>query len=364
MLLEGVQKTLGIVEKRTTVPILNNVLIKAGEGRIRLAATSREISLISDYEAAVMSPGEITISARKLFEMIHEVQGDVLHLDVNEANWIHITCGKTVFRLPGISADDFPKIDENEEVAFFKIKGSILRDIIGKTFYAMSMEETRVNLNGTLLETEVTDGKTFLKMVATDGHRLSLATANTGKEEFLSLEKGVIIPRKGISEIRKIIELDEEEIEIGTRKVVFIFRKGNVVLKVNLIDSDYPDYRKVLELDQGTPISLDREQLLRCLKRMSVISSEKFAGVKIKTQGSKFFLNSSNPDVGEASDELDISPAEKELEAGYNVQYLIEAIESVDEKTVILEIREGQRPGAVRPAEGNGYLCVIMPLKI
>ena len=174
----------------------------------------------------------------------------------------------------------------------------------------------------------------------------------------------MIIPRKGISEIRKIIELDEEEIEIGTRKGVFIFRKGNVVLKVNLIDSDYPDYRKVLELDQGTPISLDREQLLRCLKRMSVISSEKFAGVKIKTQGSKFFLNSSNPDVGEASDELDISPAEKELEAGYNVQYLIEAIESVDEKTVILEIREGQRPGAVRPAEGNGYLCVIMPLKI
>jgi len=362
--LEGVQKTLGIVEKRTSMPILNNVLVKTGNGKIRIAATNREISLIADYDADILRPGEITLSARKLFEMIREIQGELLHVTMNDSNWIHINCGKTNFKMPGISAEDYPKIDEDEDIRFFRIRGNILLDMIGKTFFAMSTDETRVNLNGTLFEAEKSDGHVLLKMIATDGHRLSLASVDTGLEEFLTLEKGVIIPRKGIAEIRKLIEGDEKELEIGTKKGFCILRKDNIVLKVSLIDSEYPDYRRVIALDEGIGIELDREQFLRSLKRMGVISSERYNGVKIKIQGSKILLNSNNPDIGEASDEIDIPKNDKDFEVGYNVRYLIDAVEALNEKSIVLELRDGLKPGAIKPVQGDGYLCVIMPLKI
>jgi DNA polymerase-3 subunit beta len=364
VLLEGVQRTLGIVEKRTTMPILNNVLVKAANNRIRIAATNREISLIADYDAEIIDPGEITLSARKLFEMLREIQGDVLHISMNDTNLIHISCGKTNFRIPGISAEDFPKIDEEEEISFFRIKGSILLDMISKTFFAMSTDETRVNLNGTLFEVEKNDERFLMKMVATDGHRLALASMDAGMEDFFPLEKGVIIPRKGIAEIRKIIETDDKDLEIGSRQGFWIIRKDNIVLKVSLIDSEYPDYKRVIELEEGVAIELEREQLLRSLKRMGVISSEKYSGVKVRIQGNKILLNSNNPDIGEASDEIEIPEGHKEFEVGYNVRYLIDAVEAITDKSVVLELREGLKPGAIRPGEGDGYICVIMPLKM
>jgi DNA polymerase-3 subunit beta len=364
VLLEGVQKTLGIVEKRTTMPILNNVLVKAKEGKIRIAATNREISLIADYDAEVIHFGEITLSARKLFEMIRELQGDILHIILNESNWINISCGKTHFRIPGISAEDYPNVDQDEEVSFFKVKGSILLNMITSTFFAMSTDETRVNLNGTLFETEKADGRVFMKMVATDGHRLSLTSVDTGMEDFLLLEKGVIIPRKGIAEIRKIIEADDKEIEIGIKKGFCIIRKENMVLKVSLIDSEYPDYRRVIALEEGVSIQLDREQFLRSLKRMGVISSEKYSGVKIRILGNKILLNSNNPDIGEASDEIEIPVSNREFEVGYNVRYLIDAVEAIGDKDVVIELRDGLKPGTIKPAQGDGFLCVIMPLKM
>jgi DNA polymerase III subunit beta len=364
VLLDGVQKTLGIVEKRTTMPILNNVLLKADGNRITIAATNREISLISDYEAEVIRTGDITLSARKLFEILRELQGDGLHLVLNDSNWITVTCDKTHFRIPGISAEDYPKIFEDEEVQFFKIQGDMLLDMINKTFFAMSTEETRINLNGALLETERMDGHLLVKMVATDGHRLALSSVDTVLENFLPLEKGVIIPRKGIMEIRKILESDAGEVEIAIKKGFCILRKGNVVLKISLIDAEYPDYRRVISLEEGVSIELEREQFLRSLRRMGVMSSEKYSGVRIKIQENKIFLNSNNPDVGEASDEIDIPAGNQEFEVGYNVRYLIDAVEAISEKTVVMELRDGLKPGTIRPGKGVGYLCVVMPLKM
>ena len=364
VLYEGIQRTLGIVEKRTIMPILNNVLIKAANNKITIAATNREISLIADYDAEVVTAGDITLSARKLYEMIREVQGEVLHMRLNDANWIHIDCDKAHFRIPGISADDYPKIAEDEEISFFKVSGKILLDMINKTFFAMSTDETRVNLNGTLFETEKADEHLFLKMVATDGHRLALAGADTDLGDFIPPEKGMIIPRKGIAEIRKIVEGDEGILEFGIRQGFCVIRKSNIVLKVSLIDSDYPDYKRVVALEEGVSVELDREKFLRALRRMGVMSSEKYSGVKIKIHENKILLNSNNPDVGEASDEIDISVGGKEFEVGYNVHYLIDAVEALQEKNIILEIREGLKPGTIRPVKGQDYLCVIMPLKM
>ncbi|MFB3925052.1 MAG: DNA polymerase III subunit beta [Syntrophales bacterium] len=364
VLLEGVQRTLGIVEKRTTMPILNNILIRAGADKIRIIATNREIGLIADYEAGVKAPGEITLSARKLYEMIREVPGEDIHFEMNDANWITLTSGKMRYRIPGVSADDFPKVDDDDNVIYFKVNGGIIRDMINKTFFAMSTEEMRVNLNGALFETEQEGDQYRIKMVATDGYRLSLASADIGISEFLHLEKGIILPRKGISEIRKIIEADDHDVEIGAKKGQCLIKKENVLLKVNLIDSEYPDYRKVISMDREISVELDRELFLQSLRRMGVISSEKYSGVVIKLSNNKMLLNSTNPDIGEASDEMDISYSDKEIEVAYNVKYLLDAIEAIDDKKIIFEIREGLRPGTIRPAGSDGYQCVIVALKV
>jgi DNA polymerase III subunit beta len=363
-ILEGIQKTLGIVEKRTTLPILSNVLIRTGEGQIRIVATNREIGLIADYPADVIQQGEITLSARKLYEMIREVQGEVVHLKMNDVNWVSIKCGKVGYKIPGIGVDDFPNMTDDEDTNFYKIKASILEEVIEKTFFAMSLEEMRIYLNGALMETEKDGERSIIKMVTTDGHRLAIVTMETGSQDFLNLEKGIIIPRKGISEIRKLIEGCEGEIEIGVRKGMCIIRKDGVVLKVSLIDSEYPDYRKVLPKEKGSAIEFDREQMLRSLKRMNVIASEKYYGVRIKVAGDKMLLSSTNPDIGEAYDEVDISPVDKEIEIGYNVNYLIDAIEVIDEKKGLFEIRDGLKPASIRPFESKDYMCIIMPMKI
>lgn len=363
-ILEGIQKTLGIVEKRTTLPILSNVLLRTGPGQLRVVATNREIGLIADYEADVIEPGEITLSARKLYEMIREIQGDVVHFKMNDVNWVSIKCGKVGYKIPGIGVDDFPNMTDDEETSFFKLKASTLREIIEKTFFAMSMEEMRIYLNGALLETEKEGERWIVRMVTTDGHRLAVASRDTGAQEFLNLEKGIILPRKGISEIRKLIEDCEGDVEVGVRKGMCVIKRDGVVLKVSLIDSEYPDYRKVLPKDKGSAIEFDREQMLRSLKRMNVIASEKYYGVKIKISGDKMLLNSTNPDIGEAYDEVDISPADKPIEIGYNVNYLIDAIEVIDEKKGLFEIRDGLKPASVTSCESNDYMCIIMPMKI
>jgi len=363
--LDGIQKTLSIVERRTTIPILNNVLIRAGgQSDICVVATNREIGLVAHYEAEVKTPGEITLSARKLYEMVREIQGESIHVKMNETNWVGVSCGKVSYRIPGISADDYPKVESDDKQKYVAINSGILTEMIEKTFFAMSQEEMRINLNGVFLEVEKDEKGGKFRMVATDGHRLSLVEMDMEQQKFLELEKGIIIPRRGVSEIRKLLEQGDEDVEVGVEKGMVVLRKKNTLLKISLIDADYPDYKRVIAMDKGNAVELDRDQFLHALRRMGVMATDKYNGVRIKISGDRMLLNSTNPDVGEANDEVDIVPQDKEMEAVYNVRYLIDAVEVMDEEKMVFEMREGLRPGTVRPSVKENYLCIIMPLKV
>jgi len=363
--LEGLQKTLSIVERRTTIPILNNILLRAGgEKELGLIATNREIGLVSSYEADIVTPGEITLSARKLYEMIREIQGEIIRVRMNEQNWVSVSCGKVNYRIPGISADDYPKVESGESQKFFTISGGLLTDMIEKTSFAMSQEETRTNLNGIFMEVEKGDAGERLRMVATDGHRLSLVEMDMGEQKFLDLEKGVIIPRRGVGEMRKLLEQEDGNIEVGVDKGAILLKKKNMFLKISLIDADYPDYRRVISMDKGNRVELERDPFLHALRRMAVMATDKYNGVKIHVSGDRMQLNSTNPDVGEANDEVDIIPQDREIDIVYNVRYLIDAVEVIDEEKMVFEIREGLKPGTIRPASKENYFCIIMPLKV
>ncbi|MDO9528301.1 MAG: DNA polymerase III subunit beta [Syntrophales bacterium] len=357
--LEGLQKTLSIVEKRTTLPILNNILIRTQSERVRIAATDREVGLISYYAATIITPGEITVGARKLFEMVREIDGEIINFKVLENNWVTVTCGKIIYKIPGISAEDFPEVSDIENMESISIPCDVLKNVFEKTFFAISQDDMRPNLNGVFFE--IIDGN--IAVVATDGHRLSLVKMPLEGNDNLNI-KGVIIPRKGVSEIRKLVEAGDDDVDMCVTDGVCVVKKQDTVLRVSLINSEYPDYRRVIPQEGGVEIQLDRDKILHSLKRMSVMSTEKFSGVKIEVYDQRMVLTSTNPDVGEAKDEIDVSYEGEKMEVGYSVRYLIDAMDPIDGDVVSFEIRSGDGPGVVRSAGSDAYMCVVMPIKL
>ena len=359
--LDGIQKTLGIVEKKTTMPILNNVLLKTEKNKIKIVATDREISLISDYDAEIIEKGEITLSAKKLYEMVREIQGEVIHVTKTN-NIVKVTCQRAVYKIPGLPADDFPSISDDQDVKFCNIPGSVIKDLINKTAFAMASDETRKNLNGVLLEAVLDDSNQIWRMVATDGHRLALAKGIT-VERCPDLKKGIIIPRKGLSEVKKIFD-EYENIGIGLHKNMLIIKTENTILKVSLVDADYPDYKRVIPLEKGIGIVLEKESFLHALRRMNVVSSERYSGVIVSFSSNKMTLNSTNLDVGEATEEIDISYNGEDIDVGFNVNYVIDAVSVIQGDNILFEIGLGLKPSVIKPSEGDNCLCIVMPLKI
>jgi DNA polymerase-3 subunit beta len=361
MFLLGIQKTLGIVEKKTTIPILNNVLLKAEDNKIKIVATDREISLISEYEADIIEKGDVTVSAKKIYEMIREIQGETVSF-VEKNNTVKISCQRAFYKISGLPAEDFPLVSDDQDVDFLKINGSVIKDLINKTSFAMATDETRRNLNGVFLETAIEGSYNLLRMVATDGHRLSLSKS-VPLESRLSMGKGIIIPRKGLLEIKKIVD-ENKEVDIGVVKNLFIVKADNTVLRVSLVDADYPDYKKVIPTEKGISVVLDKEVFLHALRRMSVVSSERYGGVILSFSKGKLTLNSTNLDVGEATEEIDIDYEGDLVDCGFNVNYLMDAVAVVDKDQVLFEVGIGLKPSVIKQVDDDSYLCIIMPLKI
>lgn len=364
--LKGIQRTLGIVEKKTTMPILSNLLIRTQRDRVKIIAADREIGLVADYEAEIIREGDITLSARKLHEMVREIQGEIIHVSKNEKEAVILTCKKEVYRIPGIPADDYPMVEAQEGLPMYKMKGEVLGEMIRKTAFAVSTDEMRKNLTGVFFEKERIDEASFIKMVATDGHRLAVVkTAITEEEnDFLSMEKGVIIPRKGLSEIRRLVEDDSGDLFIGINKGMCMLKTDHTLLKVSLIDGEYPDYKRVIPTEKGIVVGVGKNTFMHALRRMSVISSERYSGVIITVLNNRMVLNSTNPDVGEANDEIEISYQGEERSVGYNVTYLIDALDVIDEEWVDFEIGMAMKPAVIRAVGNENYFCIVMPLKL
>lgn len=370
--LEGIQKTLGIVEKKATVSIMNNLLIRTKRARdqcdlngarIEIVATDMEIGLVADYEADIVREGDITLSARKLYEMVREIQGEMIHVSKSEKDVVTMTCEKVVYRIPGIPADDYPLVANRADMPFCRIKGNILREMIRKTSFAMSTDEMRRNLNGVLLEAEQTGETPCIRMVATDGYRLSVIKMDPGEKDFSFPDKGIIIPRKGLGEIRKLVEDEPEELFLGIDPGVCIIKTDHTLLRVSLIDWKYPDYRRIIPAEEGISLQMDKDKIFHALRRMSVISSENYNSVMMTLSKGMVVLNSTNPDVGEANEEIEVVYQGEERSFSYNIKYLMEAIDVIDEERVAFEISEGKGPGVIRAVGNENYFCIVMPLK-
>lgn len=372
VLLKGLQRTLGIVERKGALPVLGNVLIQAvTKDTLRIVATDRELCLMIDYRASVIKKGQLTIPAKKLFETVRELQGETLHLVEIAGSVAQLTCEKTVCRLRGLPAEDFPTLPTLADEEGSKIgAGALFRSLIGKVFFAVSTDGAKKNLEGVFLQRDPSAGKTMLRMVSADGHRLALAETDMTDFERRSgdpicvPEKGVIVPRKGLQEIRKLLDGEDADVFIQVKDQTFIVRnEKNTRLSVSLIDGEFPDYRRVIPApgDDDAVVRFEKGSILHCLRRMGVINAE---CADLEISADLLVLSATHPDVGDIRDEIPAQYQGDGKTVKFNVAYLIEAIEVVPGDLVEFRIPKGRDMAVIKAAADDaGYLCVIMAMK-
>lgn len=352
--------TQGIVERRNTMPILANVLIESSKGNIYLTATDLEVGVRGRLDGEVSHEGTITVNAKKLYEIVREAPEEILQVKRLDNDWVEIKSGKSVFKIVGIDAREFPQFPNFEKDSLSKVPAKIIREMIERTIFSVSTDETRHSLNGVFVE-EADSGR--LRMVATDGHRLALIERAIGS---LALEKGVIVPRKGLAEVRKLLEGSEEGVvSIGFKENMGLVVKEDVELFMRLIDGDFPDYSKVIPKDNQQQARIEKDDLLHALRRVSILSSERYKGIKVEFKEGRLAISANNPDLGEAVEEIDIDYQGKPLIVGFNARYLLDVLSILDAGGEIeLSFNDALSPGLLKVVGDDGYLYVVMPMRL
>jgi len=360
--LKGLARVQGIVEKRNTIPVLSNVLLEGTDGELCLTATDLEVGMQSTYPAKIRKPGKITVSAKKLYEIIKELPDNEISFNAKDNCWIEVECGKAQFNIVGLSADEFPNFPKPDKTSFISLQSSLCKEMIEKTFFAVSQDESKYNLNGIFCQ--VQEDTDQLRMVATDGHRLSMIDKTIEKNESEELTRGVILPRKGILELRKLAEEGETDLRLGFMDNNAVVSKDQTVIIMRLVDGEFPDYGRVIPKNNEQQASIAVDPFLHALRRMIIVSSEKSRGVKMNLKNNLLEVSSSNPELGDAREELDVEYQGTELSVGFNARYLLDILQVQDQDRINIILKDNLSPGLIKPVDEDGYLAVIMPMRL
>lgn len=363
ILYKALHKIQGIVDKKTSMPILSNVLIEASDDSISLIATDLDVGMKSTYTVSVIAPGKITVSAKKLYEIVKELPNNEVFIKSKDNDWIEIKCNKVKFNLVGLSPDEFPyfPVINND---LLNIDTSTLKNMIDKTIYAISYDETKYNLNGVLFKSELVDNNTNLIMVATDGHRLSIAKEVVNNVSSLQLSSGVILPKKGINEIRKILDDSDVNLQFGFIDNSAVFKKDNSYLVMRLVDGEYPDYKRVIPTANEKCIYINKDEFIHSVRRMAILSNEKFKGILLDISAQAITITSSNPDLGDATEVIDVQYVGEPLSVRFNAKYLLDVLSVVETNNIIIKIKDELSPSIIVPDSKDNFISVIMPMRL
>lgn len=364
----GLGMVQGIVERRNTVPILGHVLIEPEGAVVRLSATDLEVGLRTEIPCEPCDKDAITLNARKLFEIVREAEGDKVSIKSLDKDWMELRCGRARFKMMGLDPRSFPAMPSQGEGARKSLKGelkiaaAVLADMIDKTLFAVSPDEARYNLSGVYIEAPE---KGLARMVATDGHRLALV----GREAAgFAMEGGAIIPRKGLGELRKLLDqAGDAEIQLVLDGQLAWLKRGATEVSMRLVEGEFPDYRGVIPKDSRYHIAIACERLLNAIKRVAIFSNERYHGVKLGFAASTLTVSSISPDMGEASEEVDIDFSGDEFSIGFNASYLQQVLNVIaknSEAQAVLGISDEVSPGVITTPSDSQFEYVVMPMRL
>ena len=354
--LRGVQMVQNIVEPRQTLPILANILLE-GEGEtVRVTATDLEVGARVTVPARVASKGAVTVSARKLAEIVKELPAAALTLKVGDNAAVSIRCAGVSYRLVGLPPDDFPPVVPASPSSWIPIEARALREMLQQTSFAISHDENRYALNGVLFSVQ---GKQ-VRLVATDGHRLAVSVRGLG--ESATPVTG-IVPRKAVTEVMRVLG-SSEDVQIAITENQFVLQMPNFVLTARLIEGQFPNYEAVMPKGHPGRLLVSRATLQGALRRVAVIAEERNKPVRMTLTPASLKLSASSQELGEAEEAIDVDYTGQEVIMGFNSRYLLDALSAVEKDPVAFEFKDGLSPGVVKSVEDEGYCCVIMPMRI
>ena len=365
-LLTGLQRVQGVVEKRNTMPALSNILLETKQDGVELVATDLEIGIRGHYKAEVLDPGSVSVSARKLFEILREMPDSEIAVTTQENNWVQIQAGKIQFKIVGLPGTDFPALPTVEREGRVSISGSGFASLIRKTMFAVGDNDARYILNGLLITLISNDKKVMMRLVGTDGHRLAVAESELAQDAVSEMPKEIraIIPRKAAQEMRRLLEEEAGEPLLGFTKNLVTFQRSGVFLTSRVMEGTYPNYQQVIPKDNTKKATVDRAALEGALRRVAVLSRDKTNAVRLTLDAEMLTLYSSNPDLGEATEELPVQYRGESLTTGFNARYFLDALAAMESEIVHLEMKSALSPCVLKPEGDPGFLCVVMPMKV
>ena len=368
-LLKGVGRTLGVVDRRGNMPILSNFLFQAEGDRVTISATDLEVSFRGYYPAVVEEPGALTLPAHYCFNLIKELPGESVDLVGTEKSNLKMEVGESHYHLLGLPADQFPPIPQVTDQKLVEVESALLREMIEKTIFAVSADDLQYHLSGIFWERVQTEaGDYILRLVSTDGHRLTLIERALPESEHFAIEEGILIPRKGVAEISRLLA-EEEKVSIGVTQKSLVIKVNDKYLFIRLLEKKFPDYRRIIPESFAIRFALNRRVLHDTLRRISLLSTERFKGVIFKLGENVAEVTFTNPEIGEGRETFPLTlevgdPAGLPLEIGYNARYLLEPLSAMTGETVFLEVNEKDRPCRLMDKDDPGYFAIIMPMSL
>ena len=357
-LFEGVQKVQGIVEVKGAMPILSYLLIATDKDGIHIQATDLEIGTKGFYKANIIAEGQVALSARKLHDILRELPNEEIHFLKEENHWVTIKCGKAIFRLPGMPAEDFPPFPEFSQDSLIQFKGSELKEMIRKTLFAVSPDETRKGISGLLLEKE----KDRITLVGTDGHRLACINRTSSSSSKEKIE--FLLPKKALSELLKFIEDDESDYIFSAKDNHLAFLHGRQILVSRAIDGKFPNYQQVIPKDNKLLVHVNKNNLLHALKRVALLADEQSKMVRFEIQKGNLTLISDNTELGTAKEEIALDYDGDEVQIGLNARYVLEILGVIDQDEIILNLKDKDHSCLITVKDDKDYLSLVMPMRL
>jgi DNA polymerase-3 subunit beta len=361
--LDALTKVQGITGKKTNIPITSNVLISAQESMISIRATDLEMAFKALCEAEVIKEGSTAVPSRKLYEIVRAFPSDTLAVKETKNKWIQIADKRIEYNIVGMETDDFPGFPEIGGVDLFEIDVNILMNMINKTIYCVLGDEGRAQLAGICFENITTEDVNKIRMVSTDGHRLSKIDHVIEDEQSPTLTERVIIPRSGMVEVLRLLE-GGKSLKIGFKDNNFVAEKDQEVLIIRLIEGEFPDYEMVIPKLTQSEMVVKKDDFLMMLRRMSILSSDKYPGVRFKIDKEQLEATTTNPEIGESKEIISVSYYGKPLELAFNPKYFADALTSMDSEEVVVKLKDEVNPCTIEGDVDKGFLSVIMPMRV
>jgi len=364
-LLKELSATQGVVERKTTIPILSNYLFEAGADRLSLTATDLDLSLRTSCNAKVKKEGSCTIPARKLHDYVKLLPEADITIKLLENHWVSIRCGRSNTKMVGMARSNFPSLPVFPTAGVVKIPAQVLRAMIARTGFAIANEESRYTLNGALMVLK----SESITMVATDGHRLAHVERSGEKFEGVSGELKTLVPKKAMDELRTLVDAapsDVETIEFAKDDSTLFFRIGTRLLTSRQLTGQFPNFEAVLPKDNSKSILLHGEDLGSAIARVAQFADERSRAVRLKLEKGELKLSASSAETGESEDSIETDYNGEPLTIGFNAQYIIDFLKAAGSGDVKLELKDSQSAGQLRPAEGEDYKYryIVMPMRI